>query len=245
MTPSPPPNDPPRRNITGAVVPALAAAALAGLGAMYFVSQQRPGVGASAAPAGCILDHADAIGGPISLIDTHGTAITQADFAGQPAVLYFGFTHCPDVCPTTMYVLNEALALPDGYDVQPILVSADPARDTPQAMAGYIATDGFPEGLVGLTGSQAQVDAALRAFHASATRGEVNADGGYNVNHTSFLYVLDGNWRTVAALPTFKPGDAPAGGGMSPAVPVEAQELAACIVAGLDRGAQTPAIPQP
>lgn len=236
MTPLPAPNETPRRNLTGAVVPALAVAALAGMGAMYFVSQQRPGAGASAAPVGCILEHADAIGGPISLVDTHGTAITQADFAGQPALVYFGFTHCPDVCPTTMYTLNEALALPDGYDVQPILISVDPARDTPQAMASYVATEGFPEGLVGLTGGEAQVAAAAQAFHVSYSRGDSNADGGYNVNHTTFLYVLNENWRTVAAMPTFRPGDLHPDGQMSPVVPVAPQELAACIVAGLDRG---------
>jgi|CXWL01.1.fsa_nt_gi protein SCO1/2 len=238
MTPSPPPNDTPRRNITGAVAPALAAAALAGLGAMYLVAQQRPAVSAATPPSGCILEHADAIGGPISLVDTTGATLTQADFAGQPAVIYFGFTHCPDVCPTTMYVLNEALQLPDGYDVQPILISVDPARDTPQAMARYVATDGYPEGLIGLTGSQAQVDAATRAFHVSASRGE-DTSSGYNVNHSTFLYVVDENWRTVAAMPTFELAEAEPGT-VAPLAPVEAEEVAACIVAGLDRRAAQP-----
>ncbi len=245
MTPSPVPSETPRRNLTGAVVPALAAAALAGLGAMYFISQQRPGASAAAAPAGCILEHAGALGGAISLVDTHGTAMTEADFAGQPAVLYFGFTHCPDVCPTTMYVLNQALQLPEGYDVQPIMISVDPARDTPEAMARYVTTDGYPEGLIGLTGNEAQVTSAAQAFQVSYSRGEANADGGYNVNHSSFLYVLDENWRTVAAMPTFRPGEMRPDGTTSPMVSVEPQELAACIVAGLDRGAQSSAEPQP
>ncbi|GAM99579.1 cytochrome oxidase biogenesis protein Sco1/SenC/PrrC [alpha proteobacterium U9-1i] len=238
MTPSPTPSESPRRHLTGAVVPAIAAAALAGLGAMYLVSRQPTDI---ATPAGCILEHADALGGPIDLVDTHGTRMTQADFAGQPALVYFGFTHCPDICPTTMYTLNDALELPEGYDVQPILISVDPARDTPAVMGAYVETEGFPEGLIGLTGSEAQVAAAARAFQASASRGAASADGGYSVNHTSFLYVLDGNWRTVAAMPTHKPVDAGAGG---PAlVPVEPAELQACIVAGLDRRAEPAAQP--
>ena len=76
-------------------------------------------------------------------------ARTQADFAGEPAVIYFGFTHCPDICPTSMYTLAEALAEPDGYDVQPILITVDPERDTPARMGEYTRTQGFPPGLVG------------------------------------------------------------------------------------------------
>lgn len=224
----------PRRNLTGAVIPALAAAGLAGLGAMYLVTREPAQI---AVPAGCILENADAIGGPIELVNTRGQTMTQADFAGQPAVVFFGFTHCPDVCPTTMYDLNQALALPGGYDVQPVFVTVDPARDTPEVLGQYLATDGFPQGVVGLTGSQAQVDAAARAFHVSYSRGEARNDGNYNVNHTTFLYVLDSQWRTVAAIPTFRPGEAQSNGQMSPMVPVEPQDLAACIGAGLDRGA--------
>lgn len=234
MTPTPPLESAPRRRLTGAVVPAVAAAALAGLGAMFLVTARQSND--AAVPAGCILEHADALGGPIDLVDTRGTRVTQADFAGQPALVYFGFTHCPDICPTTMYTLHDALELPDGYDVQPILISVDPARDTPALMAQYVATEGFPEGLVGLTGSEAQIAAAARVFQTSFSRGEANADGGYNVNHTSFLYVLDSQWRTVAAMPTHKPADA--GSGQSAMIPVEPAELQACIVAGLD-GAQT------
>ena len=90
---------------------------------------------AAAAPRDCILEDADGVGGPIDLVDSNGARVTQADFAGEPAVIYFGFTHCPDICPTSMYAVAEALAQPGGYDVQPILITVDPERDTPAAHA--------------------------------------------------------------------------------------------------------------
>jgi protein SCO1 len=229
------PPETPRRNLTGAVVPAVAAAALAAVGAILIVGVNgRDRV--AAAPEGCILEGAEDVGGPIELIDENGARVTQADFAGEPAVIYFGFTNCPDVCPTSMYAVGEALAQPNGYDVQPILISVDPVRDTPERMRQYTATEGFPAGLVGLTGSQRQVDGALSAFHAYG-RAQPPAQGApadvYNVDHTSFLYVVDGGWRTVAIIPTTtreRPED-PA----SPIVAVPVTDIAACIAAGLER----------
>jgi len=229
------PPETPRRNLTGAVVPAVAAAALMAVGAIALVSVNGRGRSV-AAPEGCILEGAEDVGGPIDLVDHNGARVTQADFAGEPAVIYFGFTNCPDVCPTSMYAVGEALAQPNGYDVQPILISVDPARDTPERMRQYVATDGFPAGLVGLTGSQAQVNAALGSFHAYG-RAQPPAPGNpadvYNVDHTSFLYVVDGGWRTVAIMPTTvreNPQDP-----TSPVVAVPVQNIAACISAGLDR----------
>jgi len=230
------PPETPRRNLTRAVAPALAAAGLAAVGAILLVSvngRER----AARAPQDCILEGADGLGGPISLIDQNGAAVTQADFAGQPAVVYFGFTHCPDVCPTSMFAIAEALTQPDGYDLQPILITVDPARDTPERLREYVATEGFPHGLVGLTGSQAQVDAALAAFHAYGRRHppEPGAPGDvYNVDHSSFLYVLDRNWRPVAAMRTFRrENEADPSSAILPAPPAE---IAACITAGLERG---------
>lgn len=231
------PPETPRRRITGAVVPALAAAALTAVGAIALVGiNGRERDVAAAAPRDCILQGAEDLGGPIDLIDQNGAHVTQADFAGQPAVVYFGFTHCPDVCPTSMYAIAEALAQPGGFDVQPILITVDPARDTPQRMREYTATAGFPAGLVGLTGSRQQVDAALAAFHAYG-RPQAPAPGDppdvYNVDHTSFLYVVDGEWRTVAAIPTIRrerPEDP-----TSPIVAAPVENIAACIAAGLER----------
>lgn len=227
------PIETPRRNLTGAAVPAVAAAALMAVGAIALVGVNGQGRVAAAAPQGCILEGAEEVGGPIDLIDQNGAHVTQADFAGEPAVIYFGFTNCPDVCPTSMYAVADALAQPNGYDVQPILISVDPARDTPERMRAYTSTEGFPAGLIGLTGSQSQIDGALSAFHAYG-RAQPGAEGEfYNVDHTSFLYVVDGGWRTVAIIPTTareRPNDP-----TSPVVAVPVETIAACIAAGLER----------
>jgi protein SCO1/2 len=172
----------------------------------------------------CILENADAVGGPIELVDSNGATVTQADFAGEPVVLYFGFTHCPDICPTSMYSLAAALAAPGGYDVQPVLISLDPERDTPAVMGAYARTGGFPPGLLGLTGSREQVDAAKAAFHVYSARAEIEGAtaGSYNVDHSSFLYVVDGQWRTRSIVNTV---------GATP------EQMAACIAAGLEQAA--------
>lgn len=227
------PVETPRRNLTGAIVPALAAAGLAALGALVLVSRNGGDQEQAADLGPCIIENADGVGGPIELTDSNGARVTEADFAGEPAVLYFGFTHCPDVCPGTMYTLAEALALDEGYDVQPILVTVDPARDTPEVMGQYASTGGFPPGLVGLSGSEAQIDAAKRSFQAYASRGQGNADGSYNVDHSSLLYVLDRQWRTVSIIPTMARADPT--DPRSPFVATPPQQVAACIAAGLER----------
>lgn len=212
----------PRRNLTGAIVPALAAAGLAGLATMLVVGMPGMNRDVAAAPEGCILEGSENIGGPIALVDTNNQPVNEADFAGAPAILFFGFTHCPDVCPTAMYLLGEALQSPIGYDLQPVLISVDPERDTPAAMQAYVHTEGYPAGLVGLTGSVAQVDAAADAFrvvHQKAPIEGAPADV-YNVDHTGFFYVMDGAWHTRAIMPSQ---------GQSP------EALASCIRAGLER----------
>lgn len=226
----------PRRNLTGAMVPALAVAALAGLGALLLVGGQNSGQqGAAGAPIDCILENADGVGGPIDLVDGNGARVTQADFAGEPAVVYFGFAHCPDVCPTSMYALAEALALPGGYDVQPILITVDPERDTPEVMAAYASAGGFPSGLAGLSGTVEQIEAAKRSFQVYANRTPIAgapADQ-YNVDHSSFLYVLDGQWRTRAIVPTMRRAEP--GNPASPLAATPPETIAACIAAGLER----------
>jgi protein SCO1/2 len=212
----------PRRNLTGAVVPALAVAGLAALGALLLVMRNGDGKGAaSPVVENCILQGAEEVGGPLTLVDTNGSTVTQADFAGAPAVLYFGFTHCPDICPTSMYALAEALAQPGGYDIQPVLITLDPERDTPEVMSAYVRTEGFPAGLVGLTGTREQIDAAKAAFHVYSARAPIEAGGGYNVDHSSFLYVVDGQWRTRAIINT---------------IAATPENMAQCIAAGLERG---------
>jgi protein SCO1/2 len=210
----------PRRRLTGAVIPALAAAALAGIGAMVIVGlNQRTAPAAQATPENCILSGIEEVGGPISLVDANGAPVTQADFTGSPAVVYFGFTHCPDVCPTALFALEQALET-GAHDVQTVFISVDPDRDTPAVVGAYVQTDGFPAGLVGLTGSREQIDAAKTAFRVYASRAAAEGEDPnvYNVDHTSLAYVLDGQWRVRAIVRT--PGATP-------------EQFAQCIAAGL------------
>ncbi|OQW59050.1 MAG: hypothetical protein A4S17_03140 [Proteobacteria bacterium HN_bin10] len=230
------PVETPRRNLTGAIVPALAVAGLAAAAALWLAGADRTQREKQAtAPSNCILENADGVGGPIDLVDSNGARVTQADFAGEPAVIYFGFTHCPDICPGSMYALAEALALPGSYDVQAVLVTVDPERDTPERMGEYASTEGFPEGLTGLSGTRAQVDAVARAFqvHHGRTTAPGAAEGAYSVDHSSLLYVVDGNWRTVSIIPTMRRADMM--DPRSPMTPTPPAEIAACIAAGLER----------
>jgi protein SCO1 len=223
----------PRRSLTSAALPALFAAALAGLGALALVGRGRQAPAPVAIP-NCILgENAAAVGGAIDLVDHNGARVTQADFAGEPAVLYFGFTHCPDVCPLSLNLLGEALALPGGYDLQAALISLDPARDTPAVMGAYVRSAGFPAGLRGLTGTQSQVESAKRAFQVYGARDGGGA-GSYGIDHSSMIYVLDRQWRTVAIMPTVVQAVSP--GGESRSAGAAPGDIAACIAAGLATG---------
>ena len=134
---------------------------------------------AGGAAGGCHTRAFAEIGGPISMIDTSGASVTEADFKGRPSLVYFGFTYCPDICPATLVTVERALRrLPE--DTPPprtILISVDPERDTPESMKSYISTKVFPDDIVGLTGSPEQVKApqilsklAFSAFRKAKTR---------------------------------------------------------------------------
>jgi protein SCO1 len=157
-----------------------------------------------AAPVACSLANGADIGGPIDLIDTNGKAVTEADFRGAPTVVFFGFTNCPDVCPAGLSALGEALRrMPedDAAKVQTALITVDPARDTTDVMAVYVDSNSFPENLVGLTGPQEKIDAAIEAFKVAVERVAMPESAlGYAINHTSLLYLMDSNWKITALL---------------------------------------------
>ncbi|MBL8549745.1 MAG: SCO family protein [Hyphomonadaceae bacterium] len=204
----------------GPLIPAVAAIAL-GIGGSYMLFGRPPEHNSqvtSSAVTGCILQPPSRIGGPISLQSDANQPVTQATFAGSPTLVYFGFTHCPDICPNSMYLIHDALNLmgASGQSVKTALVTVDPERDTPEDMHDYIATEGFPRGLVGLTGTPDQIAAAAQAFAVSYQKVQQGDD--YTMSHTSFVYLMDGNWRTQAVMSTI---------GRTP------QELASCLSQGL------------
>lgn len=139
------------------------------------------------------------IGGPFSLTDHRRRAVTEADFRGRPMAVFFGFTHCPDVCPTTlgdMTALIEALG-PDADRLHWLFVSVDWERDTPEALAGYL--EAFDPRIVGLSGTEAQVAQAARSFRVYYRRVPTEG-GGYTMDHSASVFLLDAAGRFAGTL---------------------------------------------
>lgn len=138
------------------------------------------------------------VGGDFTLVNQDGQTVDQTLLDGKWSLVFFGFTYCPDYCPTTLGVLDavkEQLG-DDAKDLQIIFVSIDPARDTPQMMKDYLSSDGFPEGVIGLTGTPEQVSAAAKAYrvyYQKSGEGE-----GYTMNHSLTIYLMgpDGKLRS-------------------------------------------------
>lgn len=158
------------------------------------------------AAGGVQLPQGMTLGGPFSLTDHTGRAVTEADFAGRFLLVYFGFTYCPDVCPTELGTIAAALdALEtEGERVIPVFITVDPERDTVEAMADYVAR--FHPRMVGLTGTPAQIAAVARTyrvFYAKVNRPEMSQ---YLMDHSSFIYLVgpDGRVRSL-----FRPETSP------------------------------------
>ncbi len=124
------------------------------------------------------------------LVDDTGRKVDASTYAGKVVILYFGYTHCPDVCPTTMSNLASAVQLlgPRAADVRILFVSVDPARDTPAILHAY--TQAFSPQAVGLTGTMDQIQAAAKRYHVAFNDGKKDASGNYAVNHSSAIYVF-------------------------------------------------------
>lgn len=141
------------------------------------------------------------VGGAFQLIDHEGRAVDQSMLEGKWSLVFFGFTYCPDFCPTTLAALDATKKrLGDkAEDLQIVFISVDPERDTPQALKDYLSTDGFPEGVIGLTGTPEQVRAAADAYRAYYQK--VGEGEGYTMNHSLTVYLMgpDGKFRTTVA----------------------------------------------
>jgi protein SCO1 len=138
-----------------------------------------------------------AIGGPFRLIDQNGRSTTDADLKGHPFLVFFGFTHCPDVCPTTLFEISEVLRQlgPDADRLGALFVTVDPERDTPSALKDYLSS--FDPHLVGLTGSLDNVTAVAKAYRVYFKKVPLD-DGGYTMDHTAIVYLMDKDGRFVA-----------------------------------------------
>ncbi len=129
------------------------------------------------------------------LTDDQGKTATAADYRGKVVLLYFGYTHCPDVCPLTLahlHVLMQRLGkLSDGVRI--LFISVDPTRDTPAVLHDYVTA--FDPHTVGLTGSPSDIEALSKRYRAAFTREPGKSDGSYDVSHSSGIYIFDGNGK--------------------------------------------------
>ena len=128
------------------------------------------------------------IGGPFSLVDTTGAAVTDATILAKPSLVYFGYASCPDVCPLDNMRNSEVadILAKQGLEVNPVFISVDPARDTPAVLADYVSNFSH---LTGLTGTEAQVAAAAKAYKVYYQLPE-KRDAGYTVDHTTMTYLM-------------------------------------------------------
>ena len=141
------------------------------------------------------------VGGPFQLVDQTGKPVTEAVLKGKWSVVFFGFTYCPDVCPSTLQAMGlaqERLGA-KARDVQFVFVSVDPERDTPAQMATYLDNDVFPKGTVGLTGTPAQAAAAAKAYRVFYEKQGNGAD--YLINHSTPSYLMNPQGRFDRVLP--------------------------------------------
>jgi protein SCO1/2 len=142
---------------------------------------------------------ASSVGGPFALVDQDGRPATDKTFSGRPHLVFFGFTRCPDVCPTTLFQISEILRATGegGRDLRALFVTVDPERDDPATLKSYLSS--FDPRIVGLTGDRAAVDAALKAYRAYA-RKVPTRDGDYTMEHTALVYLMDGKNRFVGSF---------------------------------------------
>ncbi len=137
-----------------------------------------------------------AIGGPFKLVDQNGQAVTEDVLNGKPSLIFFGFTHCPDICPTALFDMSELYKAlgSDGDKVSAFFVTVDPERDTPEVMKEYLSS--FDPRLRGLTGDPAAVAAMEKAYRVYSKKVPLDG-GGYTMDHTALVYLMDKKGRFI------------------------------------------------
>ena len=171
-----------------------------GLGAVTLIVSRGAGVATvQAAP----------IGGPFRLTDENGSSFSDQDLKGKPFLVFFGFTHCPDVCPTTLFELSEVMRRlgKDADRTAVLFISVDPERDTPEAMKDYLSS--FDPHLRALTGDEATLAAVAKAYRVYYKK--VPLEGGdYTMDHTAIVYLMDKQGRFVSPFNMRRTADAEA-----------------------------------
>ncbi|MDB5740472.1 MAG: hypothetical protein JWP16_1512 [Alphaproteobacteria bacterium] len=170
----------------------LLAAALAG-GVLWYESNQVPRLGQ------VVTIGTPDVGGPFQLVDQTGAPRTDKDFRGRFMLIYFGYSFCPDVCPTTLAVMAQALEKLGDKRVVPVFITIDPERDTPRVLADYMKA--FGPNFVGLTGSTDAIKAAEKEYRVYAVKKAIdpgNPKRGYGMDHSSVLYLMGPDGRMIS-----------------------------------------------
>ena len=141
------------------------------------------------------------VGGPFHLEDQNGTPVSDDDLKGRPTLVFFGFTHCPDICPTTLFEISQLLQTlgPDANRTGALFITVDPERDTPSVLKDYLSN--FDPHLRGLTGDQASINAAIKAYRVYAKKVPLD-NGDYTMDHTAVVYLMDKDGHFVAPFNT-------------------------------------------
>jgi protein SCO1/2 len=146
------------------------------------------------------------IGGPFSLTDQNGRTVTDQDLKGRPSLMFFGFTHCPDVCPTALFEVSEIMRAlgPDADRVRALFVTVDPERDTPATLKDYLSS--FDPHLSALTGDPEAVAAMAKAYRVYYKKVPLS-EGGYTMDHTAIVYLMNKEGKFVSPFNIKRPPD--------------------------------------
>jgi protein SCO1/2 len=150
-----------------------------------------------------------AIGGPFSLTDQNGRTVTEQDLKGKPFLVFFGYTNCPDFCPTTMFEISEVLKNlgPAADGTRALFITVDPERDTPAALKDYVSS--FDPHIIALTGEPDAIAAVAKSYRAYYRKVPLK-DGGYTMDHLVLVYLMDKEGRFVSRFKLDRPIDASA-----------------------------------
>src|SRR5271170_7183675 len=180
------PNKPPQsRTLATRAIATLVAVAVLGLVAFMLTSSPER-------------RRAALIGGAFSLEDGAGKTVSDQTLRGKPFLVYFGYTHCPDVCPTELARISDILGKMGDKAIPALFITVDPERDTPKVMQDYVSS--FNPAVIGLSGTQQGVEATEKTFRVFARKGEKQPDGDYSMDHSSIVYLMDKNGAFVEAF---------------------------------------------
>jgi protein SCO1 len=143
------------------------------------------------------------IGGAFSLKAGDGKTVSDETLRGRPFLVYFGYTHCPDVCPTELARISDVLNQMGDKTIPALFITVDPERDTPKIMRDYVSS--FNPAIIGLSGSPQAIEAAEKTFRVFARKGTPQADGDYSMDHSSIVYLMDKNGAFVEAFNVERP----------------------------------------